>query len=366
MRRAADDGIFYNIGKRCYFGSMRARSLIPLLVSSILFAFVAASAQTPIPTMNKNRFALVVHGGAGTMNRAEMTPEREKAIRGGIENALRAGQEILERGGAALDAVQAAVRVFEDDPNFNAGKGAVFTSAGTNELDASLMDGRTLAAGAVAGVQHVRNPILLARAVMDKSKHVLLMGAGAEAFARANGFEMVDAKYFFTPQRWDALQKLKAKEKESGAAGKKSVVSDSDRHGTVGCAALDQNGNLAAATSTGGNTNKLPGRVGDSPIIGAGTYADNKTCAVSCTGDGEFFIRAAVAHEVSALMELGGLTLAEASAQALEKAKQLGGDGGLVAVGRDGSIAMPFNTSGMYRGYLAPDGKLLTAIYSEP
>lgn len=308
------------------------------------------------------RIQLVVHGGAGTMDRNQMTPEREREYRAGIENALRSGSEILRNGGSALDAVEAAVRVLEDDPQFNAGKGSVFTSAGTNEMDAAVMDGKTLGAGAVAGIQHVRNPVVLARAVMEKSKHVLLIGNGAEEFAKAKGIELVAKKYFFTQERWDALQRVQAAEKGAGG-GKKLFITDADRHGTVGAVARDAQGNLAAATSTGGTTNKMPGRVGDSPVIGAGTYADNSTCAVSCTGDGEYFIRAAVAHEVHALMQLRGMSLHEAAKNALEQSRELGGTGGLIAVDKDGNEAFPFNTDGMYRGYLGQDDKFIVQIY---
>ena len=312
---------------------------------------------------NAHRIALAVHGGAGTIERDQMTPEREREYRGGIENALRAGREILGRGGSSLDAVEAAVRVLEDDPHFNAGKGAVFTSAGTNEMDAAIMNGKTLGAGAVACVEHVRNPIVLARAVMEKSKHVMMVGSGAEEFAKHNGIELVDAKYFFTQERWDALQKMKAAEKAGADGGKKFIISEAEYHGTVGAVARDSQGNLAAATSTGGTTNKLPGRVGDSPVIGAGTYASNATCAVSCTGDGEFFIQATVAHQVSALMELRGMSLAEAAERALADAQKLGGTGGLIAVDKNGNVALPFNTGGMYRGYLGENGKFVIEIY---
>jgi beta-aspartyl-peptidase (threonine type) len=315
--------------------------------------------------MSKSHVALAVHGGAGTIERSKMTPEREHEYRAGIENALRAGSAILRRGGAALDAVEAAVRVLEDDPHFNAGKGSVFTSVGTNEMDAAIMDGKTRSAGAVAGVQHVRNPIVLARAVMEKSKHVFLIGSGAEEFAKRNGIELVDAKYFFTQDRWDALQKVKAAENGGGSGDKKFIITDAERHGTVGAVARDGSGNLAAATSTGGTTNKLPGRVGDSPVIGAGTFADNNTCAVSCTGDGEFFIRAAVAHEVSALIELSGVSLGKAAETALTKSRKLGGSGGLIAVDKKGNVVLPFNTSGMYRGFLAEDGTFVVDIYRD-
>jgi beta-aspartyl-peptidase (threonine type) len=256
------------------------------------------------------------------------------------------------------------VRVLEDDPHFNAGRGSVFTSAGTNEMDASIMDGKTLKAGAVGSVQHIKNPINLARLVMEKSPHVMLDCAGAEAFAKANGIELVDQKYFFTQQRWDALQKMKAAEKNRASGdGKSFIITDQDRHGTVGAVALDKDGNLAAATSTGGTTNKMPGRIGDTPVIGAGTYANNRTCAVSCTGDGEYFIRAAAAHEVSALMEHGGMKLQEAAQTALDTVKELGGTGGLIAIDRNGEIALPFNTNGMYRGYVDPNGKFVVEIY---
>ena len=305
-----------------------------------------------------------MHGGAGTMERGKMTPEAEHQYRTGIENALRAGWEILQRGGSSLDATEAAVRVFEDDPLFNAGKGSVFNAAGFNEMDAAIMDGKTLRAGAVADLQHIKNPISLARLVMEKSPHVMMAGEGAEAFAKEHGVELVDAKYFFTQERWDALQRVKAAEKSASANGdKKFIVSDQDLHGTVGAVALDRNGNLAAATSTGGKTGKLPGRVGDTPVIGAGTYANNDTCAVSGTGDGEFFIMATATHDVSALMEYRRKTLQEASVAVIDKIGKLGGTGGMIAIDKSGNIALPFNTSGMYRGYADANGKFVTEIY---
>lgn len=308
-------------------------------------------------------FGLVVHGGAGTIERSKMTLEREREHRAGIERALSVGYEILKHGGSSLDATEAAVHVFEDDPHFNAGRGSVFTNVGTNELDAAIMDGKTLKAGAVANLRQIKNPILLARLVMKKSPHVLMTGEGAEAFAKENDADFVEQKYFYTKERWDALEKIKAAEK-SGVGGKKEyVISDQDRHGTVGAVALDQNGNLAAATSTGGTTNKRAGRVGDSPVIGAGTYANNATCAVSATGDGEYFIRATVGHDVSALMEYRGRSLKEAAQTVLDKVAKLGGTGGLIAIDRQGHIALPFNTSGMYRGYVDPSGKFVVEIY---
>jgi beta-aspartyl-peptidase (threonine type) len=316
------------------------------------------------PNMGTNKIGLAIHGGAGTIERSSMTPEKEREYRAGLERALSAGYEILKRGRSSLDATEAAVRVLEDDPHFNAGRGSVFTSAGTNEMDASIMDGRTLNAGAVASVKHIKNPIGLARLVMEKSPHIMLDCAGAEAFATANGIELVDQKYFFTQERWDALQKVKAAEKHRASGdGKSFLITDQDRHGTVGAVALDKNGNLAAATSTGGMTNKMPGRIGDTPVIGAGTYANNQTCAVSCTGDGEYFIRASAAHEVSALMQYRGLKLQEAAQTALDTVKQLGGTGGLIAIDKNGEIALPFSTNGMYRGYVDPNGKFVIEIY---
>ena len=348
-----------------------------LLFSAAPKAFEAlAQEPAPSPTaatgkrpenqeeMQRNNFGIVIHGGAGTIERSTMTPEKERAYRAGLERALTAGYEILKRGGSSLDATEAAVRVLEDDPHFNAGKGSVFTSAGTNEMDAAIMDGKTLAAGAVACLKHIKNPIALARLVMERSGHVMMDGEGAETFAGENGMELVDQKYFFTQKRWDALQKIKAAEKKrTGAVGKAFVITDQDRHGTVGAVALDKNGNLAAATSTGGTTNKRPGRVGDTPVIGAGTYANNATCAVSATGDGEYFIRAGVAHEVSALIEYRGMKLQEAAQMALDAVEKLGGAGGLIAIDKNGEIALPFNTNGMYRGYVDPNGKFVVEIY---
>jgi len=313
--------------------------------------------------MQTKDFGLVIHGGAGTIERSKMTPEREREYRAGIERALAVGCEILRRGGSSLDATEAAVRVLEDDPHFNAGRGAVFTNVGTNELDAAVMDGKTFKAGAVACLKHIKNPVSLARLVMEKSGHVMMDGEGAEAFAKQNGVEFVDQKYFYTKERWDALEKVKAAEKRGGPGKKRFIISDQDRHGTVGAVALDQHGDLAAATSTGGTTNKRAGRVGDSPIIGAGTYANNATCAVSATGDGEYFIRATVGHDISALMEYRGVSLKEAAQTVLDKVARLGGTGGLIAIDRQGNIALPFNTSGMYRGYADPSGKFVIEIY---
>jgi beta-aspartyl-peptidase (threonine type) len=322
-----------------------------------------AGAPANQASMQTKKLGLVIHGGAGTIERSKMTPEKERGYRAGLERALAAGYEVLKRGGSSLSATEAAVRVLEDDPHFNAGRGAVFTDAGTNEMDAAIMDGKTLRAGAVASLKHIKNPVSLARLVMEKSGHVMMDGKGAEAFAAANGFKLVDQKYFFTEERWEALQKIRSAEKSRGGPGKKFIITDQDRHGTVGAVALDQSGNLAAATSTGGTTNKRSGRVGDSPVIGAGTYANNATCAVSATGDGEYFIRATVAHDVSTLMEYRGMSLEEAAQTVLSKVAKLGGTGGLIAIDGRGNVALPFNTSGMYRGYADPTGKFVVEIY---
>ena len=301
------------------------------------------------------KHALVIHGGAGTLSPEQMTPEIERDVRAGLQRSLDAGHAILRNRGSSLDAVTAAVRALEDDPLFNAGRGAVFTSAETHEMDAAIMDGRTLRAGAVGAVTRVRNPIDLARAVMEKSPHVMLAGNGAEDFARELRLEIVDDEYFSTEQRWQALERVRGARTEA--------LSDADRHGTVGAVALDEAGNLAAATSTGGNTNKRLGRVGDSPIIGAGTYANNKTCAVSATGDGEFFMRAVAGHDLSALMEYCGMNLGEAARAVIDKVEALGGTGGLIAVDREGNIALPFNTTGMYRGSIDAEGRNFVGIY---
>src|SRR5437762_3774358 len=350
----------------CFFALMLLQAAASALAQETERSVKPASEIRPDynPNMETKKIGLAIHGGAGTIERSKITPEKEREYRAGLERALSAGYEILKRGGTSLDATEASVRVLEDDPHFNAGKGSVFTSAGTNEMDAAIMDGKTLAAGAVASLKHVKNPIGLARLVMEKSGHVMMDSDGAELFAKENGIELVDQKYFFTQKRWDALQKIKAAEKSrTSGAGKRFEITDQDRHGTVGAVALDQNGNLAAATSTGGTTNKRPGRVGDSPIIGAGTYADNATCAVSATGDGEYFIRATVGRDVSALMEYRGMSLNDAARAALDKVAKLGGKGGLIAIDQQGNIVLPFNTAGMYRGYVDPNGKFVVEIY---
>jgi L-asparaginase / beta-aspartyl-peptidase len=324
-----------------------------------------------LPSSAQKKHMLVVHGGAGTITKASMTPEKEKAYRRGLQEALTAGHLILQSGGSALDAVEAAVKILEDNPLFNAGKGAVFTHNGKNELDASIMDGQTLKAGSVAGVTTVKNPLCAARAVMDKSEHVMMTGKGAEQFAALHGCELADASYFFTEERWQSL--LKAKKQDSlrrqDTTGKSMLRQPENRdnkYGTVGAVALDINGNLAAATSTGGMTNKRFGRVGDSPIIGAGTYADNKTCAISCTGWGEYFIRLVMAKSVSDRMELAHESLQQAAEHMiLEKLPALGGDGGLIGVDHEGNFVMIFNTPGMYRGYINSSGVSEVKIFRD-
>ncbi len=306
-------------------------------------------------------FSLAIHGGAGTIRHEAMTPDAEAAYRAGLRAALLAGHAVLAQGGAALDAATAAVVALEDDPLFNAGRGAVFASDGRHEMDAAVMDGRGRAAGAVAGICGPRNPVLAARAVMERSGHVMLVGEGAMAFCRAQGLAFADADWFHTARRWDALQR-ELERRRSGAAG---PGDPSARHGTVGAVARDAAGNLAAATSTGGMTAKLPGRVGDSPVFGAGTWAENGVCAVSATGHGEFFIRYGAAHEIAARMRLAGQALAHAAADVVAELGQAGGDGGLIAVDAGGRVAMPFNSEGMYRGMVGADGKARTAIYRE-
>lgn len=351
-----------------------------LLSVSLLSALAAIDAAEP-PPATKKPFGLVVHGGAGVIVRDKLSPELEAQYRSELQRALDAGYAVLAAGGGALDAVVAAIKPLEDSPLFNAGKGAVLNADGRCELDASIMDGRTLAAGAVAGVSRIKNPITLARAVMEKSPHVMFTGAGAERFAeQIGGIDFVPNEYFQTERRREDLKRAQAKEKQErnrrAALGQPDdplftmpAPGDSpDRErkwGTVGCAALDQRGNLAAGTSTGGMTNKKFGRVGDAPIIGAGTFAGNATCAVSATGHGEFFIRIGVARDIAAQMEYKGSSLAQAAAASLAKVAALGGDGGVVAIDQDGRVAMPFNTPGMYRGFRLSTGASTIAIFKE-
>jgi len=317
---------------------------------------------------SESNFGIVIHGGAGTILKKNMSDSLEIAYSEKLEEAIRVGHEILANGGTAMDAVTKTINVMEDSPLFNAGKGAVFTHEETNELDASVMDGATLNAGAVAGVQRIKNPIDLAREVMDNSDHVMLSGKGAETFAEEKGFTLVDPAYFYTEKRFQSLQRIKAKEQAELEHDTKVSFTDpfikDAKFGTVGCAALDKNGNLAAGTSTGGMTNKRWNRIGDAPIIGAGTYANNATCAVSSTGWGEYFIRAMVAYDISALMEYKGLSLQEAAEEVIQKkVPALGGDGGIISIDKDGNVAMEFNTAGMYRAHMNAAGELIIGIY---
>ena len=298
------------------------------LMGIIAFAILTGSKDESV------EFSIAIHGGAGTITRKNMTPGKENAYRSKLKETLNVGYSILNKGGTSLDAVEATIRIMENSELFNAGKGAVFTNAGTNELDASIMDGRNLKAGAVARVKTVKNPISAARKVMEETWHVMLSGDGADKFAKEQGLDIVDPNYFYTQRRWDSLKKIQV-----------------EKHGTVGCVALDKHGNLAAGTSTGGLTNKRWGRVGDSPIIGAGTYANNQTCAVSGTGQGEYFIRGNVAYDVSAIMEYKGKSVGEAAQNVIRKLSDKGGKGGIITMDSKGNISMPFNTAGMYRGF---------------
>lgn len=303
------------------------------------------------------RWSLAIHGGAGTIERDRITPAQDASIRAALAAALAAGEAVLAQGGSALDAVSAAVVVLEDDPNFNAGRGAVFTYEGRNELDAAIMRGDTRAAGAVAGVTATRNPVKLARAVMEASPHVFLGGAGADQFSREQGLEQADPAWFATPERRRQLDELKAKQ-----VGWYDVDL---KYGTVGAVAVDQSGMLAAATSTGGLTGKRWGRIGDAPVIGAGTYADNRACAVSATGSGEIFLRVAVAHEICARIRLGGAALQAAADGVMAEVRDLGGSGGVIAVAPDGTSVFSFNTPGMYRGRADSSGRREVAIYGD-
>ena len=308
----------------------------------------------------QHAFSLAIHGGAGTLTPESMTSKLEQSLHSALRRSLVAGHRILAKGGSAVDAVMAAVVVLEDDPLFNAGYGSVFNAAGQQEMDAAIMDGRTKQAGAVAGICGPRNPIVAARAVMDHSPHVMMIGEGALEFLRGQQIAFEDVEYFQTERRWRALQEKLARQR----AGRLAPLEDADRHGTVGAVAMDREGRLAAATSTGGVTAKLPGRVGDSPLIGAGTWASDH-CAVSATGDGEHFIRVGVAHEIEARVHYAHQLLADAAEQVLGEIGRRGGSGGLIAIDAAGQIAMPFNSRGMYRGSIDRGGMAATAIYRE-
>ena len=312
-----------------------------VFIFALFSASAAHAADGPV--------AIVIHGGAGALERGKYTDEEEAAFKAALTDALDAGYAVLESGGTALDAVTAAIVILEDSPHFNAGKGAVFTRDGRNELDASIMDGATKNAGAVAGVTTVKNPIKLARAVMENSRHVMFARDGAEAFAAEQGLDLVEPGYFHTERRWRALQN--ALEKENKGKKKKSALPVDTKFGTVGAVALDADGNLAAGTSTGGMTLKRWGRVGDSPIIGAGTYADNNSCAVSSTGDGEFFIRLTLARDICAQVEYGGKSVADATQDMIHnRLTNMQAQGGVIVLNADGEYAMAFNSKGMFRG----------------
>jgi len=327
-------------------------------IFSILIIFAVITFNSCVSEKEKNKsteYVLVIHGGAGQILKEKISPEREKQYILKLSEALTSGAEILKNGGTSLNAVEKAINILEDSPLFNAGKGAVFTEKGENEMDASIMDGKTLKAGAVAGVKTIKNPISAARKVMTESKHVLLGGEGAENFAAEAGLEIVEPAYFYTQSRWDSFQKAKQK-----LQNKEEI----DKHGTVGAVALDKQGNLAAGTSTGGMTMKMFGRIGDTPIIGAGTYANNNTCAVSGTGHGEYFIINVVAYDISALMEYKKMSLDEAANFVInKKLKSQKGSGGVIALDKDGNISMPFNTEGMFRGYINSNGEMKVLLY---
>jgi beta-aspartyl-peptidase (threonine type) len=369
------------------------KKILSILLIFVILFLPAFAQKGSFPDMKQlqspqnPRLGFIIHGGAGVIKRGALTPEREAEYKKKLEEAVLAGYKALQDGKSSLDAVEIAIRILEDSPLFNAGKGAVFTADGKNELDASIMDGKTLAAGAVAGLHKVKNPITLARAVMEKSPHVMMVGDGAEKFAKEMKIELVPEKYFWTQERWDSLQKILKEEKEPKET-KKGTVSENEtdnflirnpvyarmteterlpenRFGTVGAVALDKNGNIAAGTSTGGMTNKKYGRVGDAPIIGAGTYANNNTCGISATGWGEYFIRIGVARDISALIEYRALTVQQAVDTVIKKVGDLGGDGGVIAMDKFGNIGISFNSEGMYRAYINSEGKPVVEIYKE-
>lgn len=336
-----------------------------LLIISVLFFSCENKPNTKIEDISTNKiqneFAIVLHGGAGTITKENMSDSLQTAYEQKLTEAVTAGHQILADGGNALDAVAATINILEDSPLFNAGKGAVFTHEGRNELDASIMEGKNLNAGAVAGVRRIKNPINLARDVMEKSPHVMLYGNGAEEFARENGYEMTDTSYFFTQENFDRLQRI-IHQNKMGYSEKSE--NNAYKYGTVGCVALDKHGTIAAGTSTGGMTNKRWNRIGDSPIIGAGTYANNLTCGVSATGWGEKFIRSVAAYDISALMEYKGLSLQEAAHEVIHnKLPKMEGDGGIIGIDKNGNIVMEFNTPGMYRAAMNDKGELTVGLF---
>ncbi|WP_432708264.1 isoaspartyl peptidase/L-asparaginase family protein [Pedobacter sp.] len=344
--------------------------MIKTTKSLIYLMILALMLLATLPGWAQKKYVMVIHGGAGTILKANMTPAKEADYREALTLALKTGYDALKAGKSSMDAVEVTIHTMEDSPLFNAGKGAVFTHDGKNEMDAAMMDGKTQMAGAVAGVTTIRNPISAARAVMEKSEHVMMVGQGAEQFAKQAGLKIVPPSYFYTKDRWDGLQRAIKQDSVKAVldhVSKKSnllgIKNRDDKFGTVGAVALDQAGNLAAGTSTGGMTNKKYGRVGDAPIIGAGTYANNETAGISATGWGEFYIRNVVAYDISAMMEYKKMSLQDAAAAAIEKVGKMGGDGGLIALDRAGNVAMPFNTAGMYRGTVTEDGEIEVLIY---
>lgn len=350
------------------------KSLVVVLLSVVVVGCSSSVGKDePVSNNSEQRnLALAIHGGAGTIRRENMTAEQESEYRAKLQESLEAGYAVLEADGSAIEAVIASVKVMEDSPLFNAGKGAVFTNDGKNEMDAAIMDGATRNAGAVAGITRVRNPITAAHAVMANSPHVFMVGQGAEQFSEEQGLELVDPSYFRVERRYEQLMKIKESEKQQLDHSSLLEMELEDpifkdrKFGTVGAVALDKDGNIAAATSTGGMTNKRYGRVGDVPIIGAGTYADNATCAVSATGHGEFFIRTVVAHEIASQMRYAGKTLQDAAEDVVMKQLvDIKGEGGVIAIDQEGNISMPFNSEGMYRGYIREKGGAKTFIYKD-
>lgn len=329
-----------------------------LLLPSLLSFSLMISAQ--------KKYVLVIHGGAGTILKSNMTAKQEDEYKAKLTEALKAGYAEIQKGNSSVDAVAASIMIMEDSPLFNAGKGAVFTAEGTNELDASIMYGKDKSAGAIAGVHTIKNPITAAIAVMQKSEHVMLSGVGAEEFAKEQKLDIVDPSYFWTKNRWEGLQKLKQKEKTTTKKVSQSTLPESyeidQKFGTVGAVALDKSGNIAAGTSTGGMTNKKYGRIGDAPIIGAGTYA-NSQVGISATGWGEYFIRATAARTIAAKMEYQNKNIQTATQETIDEIGKMGGDGGVIALDKNGNIAMPFNTAGMYRGAITEDGEVMIEIY---
>ncbi len=348
---------------------MKQICAILFILTSLPLSVAVNAQKTAFPSIQQlqspqsPRLGFIIHGGAGVITKGSLTPEKEKEFGDKLSEAVVAGYKALQAGKSSVDAVEIAIRILEDSPFFNAGKGAVFTNDGKNELDASIMFGKTQSAGAVAGLRRVKNPITLARAVMEKSEHVMMIGDGAEKFAAEQKIELVDPKYFWTQHRWDALQKILKEEADKKKVSQLAKDEPANRFGTVGAVALDKNGDLAAGTSTGGMTNKKYGRVGDAPIIGAGTFA-SEMCAVSATGWGEFFIRLGVARDICAQMEYRALPIQNAADFVIkQKLQKMGGDGGVVAMDRFGNMGISFNSEGMYRAYINVKGEPVVEIY---